>query len=126
VAAAVEDGVELVRAAAVGKGRELLRVLPDGGLGAVELEGRGVVLGEVDRGGVQRGDPAVGGRYGDGVVGRLEDGIRMGEFGLGGVSIESCGERGKLARNQPVGWSVSPSLECEVRTMRTLGAMVRD
>lgn len=84
MAAAEEDGVEIVRAAAVGKGRELLCVLPDGGLGAVELEGRGVVLGEVDRGGVERGDAAVGGGYGDGEVGGFEDGVGVGEFGLGG------------------------------------------
>jgi len=96
VAAAEEDGVKLVRAAAVGKGGEFLRILPDGGLGAVELEGRGVVLGEVDRGGIERRDPAVGGRYRDGIVGRFEDGVGVGEFGLGRVSIGSCGERENL------------------------------
>lgn len=81
--AAVKDGVEIVRAAAVGKGGELLCVLPDGGLGAVELESRGIVLGEVDRGGVQGRDTAVGRGYSDGEVGGFEDGVGVGELGLG-------------------------------------------
>lgn len=80
MAAGVEDGVELGRAAA-----KLLdggRVLPQGLLVLEEGHGDGVFLGELDGALVERGGAALGGDDGELDVVLGEDVVGVGEFGL--------------------------------------------
>jgi hypothetical protein len=80
VAAGVEDCVEVARAAG-----ELLQgqgVLPQGLVVVEEADGDGVLLGELDGGGIERGDAALGRDDGDLDVLAGEDMVRVGELGL--------------------------------------------
>lgn len=125
VAARVEDGVKV--RGAVGKVRELLRLLPVGRVVLEEVFTDGVVPGHVDRSLVEGCLAALRGSKGE--VGlAAEDVERVSELGLK-TRLVSC-DRGKnrpessigfLTKYQPMGLPFLGTLSAEVRTTRILG-----